>query len=116
VGVAEVGASARNRPARRTRSGFRISWPKSAVFVAALLPLTWIAWKFTHDKLGANPIRELEIETGLWTLRLLAITLSITPVRKAFGWNFLVKYRRMLWLFTFSYATVHLSMWAGVDK
>jgi sulfoxide reductase heme-binding subunit YedZ len=115
VGVAEVGARARNRPARRTSSGFRISWPKSAVFVAALLPLAWIAWKFAHDKLGANPIRELEIETGLWTLRLLAVTLSITPIRKAFGWNFLVKYRRMLGLFTFSYATIHLLMWAGVD-
>jgi sulfoxide reductase heme-binding subunit YedZ len=85
------------------------------VFVVALMPLAWIAWKFTHDALGANPIRELEIETGLWTLRLLAVTLSITPIRKAFGWNFLVKYRRMLGLFTFFYATVHLSMWAGVD-
>ena len=79
------------------------------------MPLAWIAWKFTHDALGANPIRELEIETGLWTLRLLAVTLSITPIRKAFGWNFLVKYRRMLGLFTFFYACVHLSMWAGVD-
>ena len=79
--------------------------------MVALLPLAWIAWKFTHDRLGANPIRELEIETGLWTLRLLAVTLAITPVRRAFGWNFLVKYRRMLGLFTFCYATVHLSMW-----
>ena len=43
------------------------------------MPLAWIAWKFTHDKLGANPIRELEIETGLWTLRFLAITLAISP-------------------------------------
>jgi sulfoxide reductase heme-binding subunit YedZ len=51
----------------------------------------------------------------LWTLRLLAITLAITPVRRTFEWNWLVKYRRMLGLFTFFYATVHLSMWAGVD-
>lgn len=88
---------------------------KPAVFVAALLPLAWIAWKFFHDKLGANPIRELEIETGLWTLRMLAITLSVTPIRRATGWNGIQKYRRMLGLFTFSYATVHVSMWAGVD-
>jgi len=88
---------------------------KPAVFIVALLPAAWIAWQFFHDKLGANPIRELEIQTGLWTLRLLAITLAITPVRRAFGWNWLAKYRRMLGLFTFFYATVHLSMWSFVD-
>jgi methionine sulfoxide reductase heme-binding subunit len=88
---------------------------RAAVFLLCLLPLAYIAWKFFHDKLGANPIRELEIETGLWTLRLLAVTLSISPARRAFGWNWIQKYRRMLGLFTFFYATVHLSMWAGVD-
>lgn len=79
------------------------------------MPLAYIGWKFATERLGANPIRELEIETGLWTLRLLAVTLAITPFRRAFGWNWLVKYRRMLGLFTFAYACVHLSMWAGVD-
>jgi methionine sulfoxide reductase heme-binding subunit len=88
---------------------------KPAVFIAALLPAAWIASQFFTDNLGANPIRELEIETGLWTLRFLAITLAITPVRRAFGWNWLAKYRRMLGLFTFFYATVHLSMWSFVD-
>jgi sulfoxide reductase heme-binding subunit YedZ len=93
----------------------RRSLGKSIVFVAALVPLAVIAWRFFHDELGANPIRETEIETGLWTLRLLAITLAITPFRRSFGWNWLAKYRRMLGLFTFAYACVHLSMWAGVD-
>jgi len=88
---------------------------KPAVFVAALLPLAWIAWKYFDGRLGANPIRELEIETGLWTLRMLAITLAVTPFRRATGWNGIQKYRRMLGLFTFFYASVHLSMWAGVD-
>lgn len=88
---------------------------KPAVFVAALLPLVWIAWKYFQGRLGANPIRELEIETGLWTLRMLAVTLAVTPFRRATGWNGIQKYRRMLGLFTFFYATVHLSMWAGVD-
>lgn len=88
---------------------------KPALFVACLVPLAYIGWKFGTDRLGANPIRELEIETGLWTLRLLAVTLAITPIRRAFSWNWLVKYRRMLGLFTFGYACVHLSMWAGVD-
>jgi sulfoxide reductase heme-binding subunit YedZ len=87
----------------------------AGVFVAALVPLFGIAWKAWTNDLGANPIREAEIQTGLWTLRFLAITLSITPFRKSFGWNWLVKYRRMLGLFTFFYACVHLSMWVGVD-
>ena len=88
---------------------------RPALFVGCLLPLAYIGWKFSTDRLGANPIRELEIETGLWTLRLLAVTLAITPFRRALGWNWLVKYRRMLGLFTFTYACIHLSMWVGVD-
>ncbi len=88
---------------------------KAGAFALCLLPLAWIAFQYSRDGLGVNPIRELEIQTGLWTLRFLAITLSMTPVRRALGWNWLAKYRRMLGLFTFFYATVHLSMWAGVD-
>ena len=79
------------------------------------MPLAHLALQLQGNGLGANPIRELEIQTGLWTLRLLAVTLSITPIRRTFGWNGVAKYRRMLGLFTFFYACVHLSMWAGVD-
>jgi sulfoxide reductase heme-binding subunit YedZ len=93
----------------------KLSRGKAGVFALALLPAAWIAWQFAHDRLGVNPVRELEIQTGLWTLRLLAVTLMLTPARRLFGWNWLVKYRRMLGLFTFFYACVHLSMWAGVD-
>jgi methionine sulfoxide reductase heme-binding subunit len=104
------------QPARGARQpGHAARVVKPALFGACLVPLAYIGWKFATDRLGANPIRELEIETGLWTLRLLAATLAITPVRRAFGWNWLVKYRRMLGLFTFGYACVHLSMWVGVD-
>jgi methionine sulfoxide reductase heme-binding subunit len=88
---------------------------KPVLFLIALVPLALIAWRLTHDELGANPITELEIETGLWTLRLLAVTLAVTPLRRLSGWNGVVKYRRMLGVFTFFYATVHLSMWVGVD-
>ena len=91
------------------------SFKKAALVVTALVPLALIGWRFSNNKLGANPIRETEIQTGLWTLRLLAVTLSITPFRKSFGWNFLAKYRRTLGLTTFFYACVHLSMWVGVD-
>lgn len=88
---------------------------KPFVFLAALLPLLWLAYRAFTDDLGAEPIRELEIETGLWTLRLLAVTLALTPLRRFLGWNWLVKYRRMLGLFTFFYATIHLSLWVGPD-
>lgn len=64
---------------------------------------------------SANPIREADIETGLWTLRFLAITLAITLIRRIFGWNWIVNCRRILSLFTFAYACVHLSMWAAVE-
>jgi len=88
---------------------------KPLVFVVCLVPLAYLSWAFFHDGLGANPIREAEIQTGLWTLRGLAITLAVTPVRKLTGWGILAKYRRMLGVFTFAYACVHLSLWVGVD-
>src|ERR1051326_4754361 len=91
------------------------SLKKTTLVVVALAPLPPPGWRFYENRLGANPIRETEIRTGLWTLRLLAVTLSITPFRKSFGWNFLAKYRRTLGLTTFFYACVHLSMWVGVD-
>lgn len=85
------------------------------MFVISLAPLALLVWKFFDDRLGANPIREAEVQTGLWTLRFLAVTLAVSPIRRTLGLNVLSKYRRMLGLFTFFYACVHLSMWAGVD-
>jgi sulfoxide reductase heme-binding subunit YedZ len=61
--------------------------------------------------LGENPIRDAEIETGLWTLRFLAIALAVTPARRLTGFNQLAKFRRMLGLYTFFYACIHLSLW-----
>jgi sulfoxide reductase heme-binding subunit YedZ len=84
---------------------------KPFVFVVCLVPAAWIAWAVLTNHLGVNPIREAEIQTGLWTLRFLAISLTVTPARRLTGWNILAKYRRMLGLFTFFYACVHLSLW-----
>lgn len=103
-------------PAPRAASGAeRFARYKPLVFLLALAPLLWLAWRAVTDDLGAEPIRELELETGRWTLRLLAATLALTPLRRLSGWNGLVKYRRMLGLFTFAYATVHLGLWVGPD-
>ena len=111
IGVPANGATANRRNTARRR----IRLDKAGLFATCLIPAAWIAWRFHYDQLGANPIRELEIQTGLWTLRFLAITLAVTPVRRTFGWNGIAKYRRMLGLFTFFYATVHVSMWSFVD-
>jgi len=97
---------------------------KPIVFAAALVPITLIAseaipvflgWRERSAALGADPIRGVEIQTGLWTLRFLAIALAVTPVRRLTGWGWLAKYRRMLGLFAFFYACVHLSTWVGLD-
>jgi sulfoxide reductase heme-binding subunit YedZ len=94
---------------------------KPVAFLLCLTPAAVLAWNFwgvTHDRpeaLGADPVRAAEIFTGLWTLRFLAITLAVTPVRELLGIGALARYRRMLGLFTFFYACVHLSMWVGVD-
>jgi sulfoxide reductase heme-binding subunit YedZ len=95
--------------------GPRAASRKPLVFLAALAPLLWLAYRALTDDLGAEPVRELELETGRWTLRLLAATLALTPLRRLFGWNGLAKHRRMLGLFTFFYASVHLALWVGAD-
>ena len=85
------------------------------VFTACLGPVAYLAWRGLTDRLGADPIREVQIETGLWALRFLAATLAVSPVRRLTGWSGAVKYRRMLGLFSFFYASVHLAWWVGVD-
>lgn len=96
---------------------------KPLVFVVCLIPaalLFWNAYVVVRGTtgltdLGADPIKALEIRTGLWTIRFLAITLAVTPVREVLGLGALAKYRRMFGLFTFFYACLHVSMWIGVD-
>jgi len=72
-----------------------------------------IAW--WNSTLGADQIAATEIRTGLWTLRFLAITLAITPARQLLGVGALAKYRRMLGLFVFAYALIHVFTWSWAD-
>lgn len=96
---------------------------KPLVFALCLVPFALIVRDVVHvirgaaelTDLGANPITEIEIRTGLWTMRFLAITLAITPLRQTLNLGVLAKYRRMFGLFTFFYACVHVSTWVGVD-
>ena len=84
------------------------------------MTLLYAAWQVVRSSgdstaLGVDPIRALEIRTGLWTLRFLAITLAVTPVRQLTNLGALARYRRMFGLFTFFYACLHVSTWVGVD-
>lgn len=72
-----------------------------------------VAW--WSSTLGADQIAATEIRTGLWTLRFLAITLAITPARQLFGLSALAKYRRVLGLFVFFYAVIHVFTWSWAD-
>lgn len=96
-------------------------WIRPLVFGLALLPLALLAARAcpvffgSSRALGANPIRALEEATGQWALRFVALTLAVTPIRRLTGANAIVKYRRMLGLFAFFYATVHLAVYAVLD-
>ncbi|MBL0227589.1 MAG: sulfoxide reductase heme-binding subunit YedZ [Thermomonas sp.] len=66
------------------------------------------------NALGADPVAEIEHRLGLWALRFLAVTLAITPLRQLTGWNVLVRFRRMLGLYAFAYATLHFAAYLGL--
>ena len=80
---------------------------KPAVFLAALIPFGLLVQRLVNGNLGADPLKEITNQTGLWTLRLLCLTLMITPLRRLSGWNAAIRFRRMLGLFAFFYGSVH---------
>jgi len=89
---------------------------KIAIFLAALIPLEGLAWKALHGGLGANPIEVITHSTGDWTLRLVLITLAVTPLRRLTGQYWLIGIRRMVGLFAFSYGILHLTTYIWLDK
>lgn len=89
---------------------------KAIVFALCLLPLAWLVWDGLHADLGTNPIEEVTHRTGDWTLRLLLITLTVTPARGLLNWNFLLRLRRLLGLFAFFYACLHFLTYVWLDQ
>ena len=89
---------------------------KSLLFVAALLPAGYLAYALLNDALGANPAEALQTQTGIWALRFLILTLAVTPIRRVTRWNGVIQYRRMLGLFSFFYAFLHLLAYAVLDR
>ncbi len=90
-----------------------VKLPLLAVF---LLPLLSAVWQFYHDLLGANPIEEITHITGEWTLRLLLITLAISPLRKILKVNGLIHLRRLFGVLSFFYALCHFLIYIILDQ
>ena len=88
---------------------------KPVVFFVALLPFFWLVFAAVMDWLGANPAEALERSTGDWTLRMLCAVLFLTPLRSIFQLTALARFRRMLGLFTFFYAVVHMLAYSWFD-
>ncbi|MDR6774919.1 sulfoxide reductase heme-binding subunit YedZ [Azospirillum sp. BE72] len=91
-------------------------WAKPAVFILCLVPLVWTVRLAYTGELGAEPVLESVKASGLWALRFLLIALALTPLRMLTGVAGLARFRRMLGLFAFFYATVHLSTYVGLDQ
>ncbi|HEX9708307.1 MAG TPA: protein-methionine-sulfoxide reductase heme-binding subunit MsrQ [Steroidobacteraceae bacterium] len=100
---------------------------KPLVFLLCLLPAVWLAaaivalqtggisgWQPTS--LGANPVEKIQDTLGIWGLRLLLLTLAVTPLRTIGGWPRLLAFRRMLGLFAFFYIALHFLWYLFVDQ
>ncbi len=89
--------------------------PKILVYVVGFIPAVWLFYAGIMDQLGADPMRYLEQSLGLWALRFLVATLTITPLRQLFGIN-LLRYRRAIGLLAFYYALLHLVTYLVLDQ
>lgn len=89
---------------------------KAVIFLLALLPFLLLLYRGWNNELGANPIESITDTTGIWTLRFLVITLTVTPLRLLTGQSVLIRFRRMLGLFTFFYACTHFLTYIWLDQ
>ncbi|MGY0399455.1 MAG: sulfite oxidase heme-binding subunit YedZ [Ostreibacterium sp.] len=85
----------------------KLNAKKITLFLTCLAPVGLMLYDLLADRLGAEPVAAMRTITGLWTLRFLLFTLAITPIRQRLGFNF-IHYRRMLGLYAFFYALLHL--------
>ena len=89
---------------------------KPLVFVLALVPLAGLIFIVLTGRTSANPAEDILLTTGIWAFRFLLATLAVTPLRRLTGWNAVIRYRRMLGLFAFFYASVHLTSYLLFDQ
>ncbi|MBU4433535.1 MAG: protein-methionine-sulfoxide reductase heme-binding subunit MsrQ [Alphaproteobacteria bacterium] len=103
------------KSARKRPSKLRDNIVYALVWLACFAPLVWLAWRGVNGDLGANPIEKLIRQLGVWGLRLLLVGLAITPAARIFKQPRLVRFRRTVGLFAFSYIVLHLFSYVGVD-
>jgi sulfoxide reductase heme-binding subunit YedZ len=89
---------------------------KPVLFLVCLVPFFGLVIGAVNNTLGTNPVETMTHETGDWTLRFLLITLTITPLRRLSGKNWLIRLRRMLGLFAFFYACLHFMTYIWFDQ
>lgn len=89
---------------------------KPSVFILCFLPIANLIWSGFNQGLGANPAETIIRSLGDWALYFLLFTLAVTPLRKLFGFNILMRVRRMLGLFVFFYVCLHLTAYIWFDQ
>lgn len=89
---------------------------KPLLWVLCLAPLAWLVYRAVFGGLSPNPIDDITDETGQWALRLLLVSLAVTPVRRLTGWNGIIQWRRLLGLFAFFYVCLHLATYVVLDQ
>src|SRR3954471_9919724 len=94
----------------------RRRWLKVVVFLLCLAPAVYLGWRFYREDLTANPLEYITHFTGDWALRLILVTLAITPVRKLLHLPDLIRFRRMVGLYAFFYASLHLLTYLWLDR
>ena len=92
-----------------------IKYFKPFVFILCLLPLGIIILDIYYNNLGAEPVKKIMNHFGEWTLIFICLTLSMSPLKRITNLGFWIKFRRMLGLFVFFYATIHLLTYVGLD-
>lgn len=93
-----------------------MTFPKFVVFINSLIPLALLLLDLYRNRVGPNPLEFATRTTGMLTLIFLCLALAVTPLRKIFGINALVKFRRMLGLFAFFYGSLHLLTYVWFDR
>lgn len=99
----------------KTPSAGQIGGIKAVLFILCALPAVLLAYGWFNNTLGANPIETVTHTTGEWTLRMLLITLAVTPLRRLTGLHWLLRLRRQLGLFAFAYASMHFATYVWLD-
>jgi sulfoxide reductase heme-binding subunit YedZ len=89
---------------------------KPVIWILCLTPLAWLVYRAVFGGLSPNPIDDITDETGQWALRLLLVSLAVTPLRRLTGWNGIIQWRRLLGLFAFFYVCLHLTTYVVLDQ